>query len=375
MRLVYFSRDYTAHDLRFVRAIAQRGWDVAYLRLENDGIPYVREPLPSGCRWLEWAGGRGRLSGVADLMALEQKCAEAIGRVEPDLVHAGPIQSCGLLAALAGKAPTLLMSWGSDVLVDADRDEWHRWATRTALERADFFLCDSQAVLEKARGYASLPEDRTLVMPWGLDLADYAMHPADRAKLREQLGWARCVVAVSTRAWHREYGIETALEAFALAAARQPQLRLGLLGSGPQEESIRGRLRELHLEALVCCPGMLAAPELRRWLAAADIYLATPPSDGTSISLLEAMLYRLPVVVTDNPGNREWVTNGINGYLVPANDAPTLADALGRLGQDPGLRERLGTQGHARVVERADWRRNLPRLFAAYDLVAGGTSS
>src|SRR5881409_772432 len=116
MRLVYFSRDYTAHDLRFVRA-------VAHLRLENDGIPYVREPLPSGCRWLEWAGGRGRLGGVADLMALEQKCAEAIERVEPDLVHAGPIQSCGLLAALAGKAPTLLMSWGSDVLVDADRDE------------------------------------------------------------------------------------------------------------------------------------------------------------------------------------------------------------------------------------------------------------
>ena len=161
----------------------------------------------------------------------------------------------------------------------------------------------------------------------------------------------------------------------ALAAARQPQLRLGLLGAGPQEERIRARIRELHLEALVCCPGMLAAPELRRWLAAADIYLATPPSDGTSVSLLEAMLYRLPVVVTDNPGNREWVTDGINGYLVPANDAPTLAEALGRLGQDAGLSERLGTQGHARVVERADWRRNLSRLFAAYDLVAGGTSS
>ncbi len=69
------------------------------------------------------------------------------------------------------------------------------------------------------------------------------------------------------------------------------------------------------------------------------------------------------------------MTDGINGYLVPANDAPTLAEALGRLGQDAGLRERLGTQGHARVVERADWRRNLPQLFAAYDLVAGGTSS
>ncbi len=151
MRMVYFSRDYTAHDLRFVRAITERGWDVAYLRLEDDGIPYVHEPLPPGCHWVEWDGGRGRLSGPADLMALRPACTAALERTNPDLVHAVTVQSCGLLAVLARQAPTVLMSWGSDLLLDADRDDWHRWATRTALGGADFFLCDSRAVLEKAR--------------------------------------------------------------------------------------------------------------------------------------------------------------------------------------------------------------------------------
>ena len=51
------------------------------------------------------------------------------------------------------------------------------------------------------------------------------------------------------------------------------------------------------------------------YLNAADIYVSTSLSDGTSLSLLEAMACSLPVVVTDIPANKEWITDGHNGFL------------------------------------------------------------
>ena len=63
-----------------------------------------------------------------------------------------------------------------------------------------------------------------------------------------------------------------------------------------------------------------------KWFRAADAYVSCAQSDGTSVSLLEAMATGLPAVATDIPSNREWVVDGQNGWLATDASAEEFAD-------------------------------------------------
>jgi glycosyltransferase involved in cell wall biosynthesis len=102
------------------------------------------------------------------------------------------------------------------------------------------------------------------------------------------------------------------------------------------------------------------------YLNAADIYISTSLSDGTSCSLLEAMACRLPVVVTDLPAIREWVKDDVNGYLVPSENSAALAERIVTLLGNEPLRDQMGTRNLVIAQERADWERNFSILEEIY---------
>ena len=80
---------------------------------------------------------------------------------------------------------------------------------------------------------------------------------------------------------------------------------------------------------------VIKCPENGQCLNAADVYVTTSLSDGTSVSLLEAISCGLPVVVVDAPAYFEWVEDRINGYIIPRRDSTVLAECLIALLQDP----------------------------------------
>jgi glycosyltransferase involved in cell wall biosynthesis len=99
----------------------------------------------------------------------------------------------------------------------------------------------------------------------------------------------------------------------------------------------------------------------------ADLYASATYSDGSSISLLEAMGCGLPVVVPDRHGNREWVRPGVNGWLYPPGDAGALRAAMLDALTRSELRAAMRDANLAAVRERADWERNFPKLLEVYD--------
>jgi glycosyltransferase involved in cell wall biosynthesis len=103
-------------------------------------------------------------------------------------------------------------------------------------------------------------------------------------------------------------------------------------------------------------------------LNAADVFVLASHREGMPRSVIEAMMAGLPVVGTDIRGTREEVVDGITGLLVPAGDAAALAEALGMLCADAGLRARLGAAGRARAVERYDERVVIRRQLAVLGL-------
>ena len=372
MRILYFTRDLTTHDVLFANGIAESGREVFYLRLEHDGVAYVPEASVRGVTHVAWTGACATVSSPQQVLALLPAFLDVMSDVKPDIVHAGPIQSCALLSVLANVRPTVAMSWGSDILVDARRDAWNAWATRRVLGGASGFVCDSNAVREAAASVHALPADRVVQFPWGLDLATHAATDNARAAARQALAWDDNVIVISARAWHTSYRIDHVIDAFASAHRADPRLRLILAGSGNEAATVRveDHVRASGLGDSIARPGMLDAEHLALYLAASDIYISAVPTDGSSISLLQAMRAGLPAVVIDNAGNREWITNDVHGRLVAAGDISAMSESLAWLAANAEQARAFGKASQLRVLERANWNANLPRLFSLYGRIA-----
>jgi len=292
-----------------------------------------------------------------------------LGEVKPDLVHAGPVPTSAFVTAAAGFRPLAAMSWGSDLLVDADRDDAARERARHALDRSDLLFCDCNAVRVKAKSLAGFADDRVVQFPWGVDL-DRFCPEGERLPWRERPGWRDATILVATRSWEPGYGIETLLESFALASSRGLDLRLVLVGTGSLRGWVEAFVGERRLRDKVLLPGAVEHDALPPYFRSADLYVAGTPSDGSSVSLLEALASGLPAVVADNAGNREWVVPGRNGWLARPGDSNAFARRFADAASTPRTeREKMAEANRAVAEARADWGKNKQLLLAAYDRV------
>jgi L-malate glycosyltransferase len=369
MRILYFTRDYTTHDRRFLEKMAQSQHEIFFLRLEDDGIDYESRPMPEGIVDITWQGGKKPVRTPEDWLRLVPDLSRVLEEVCPDLVHAGPVQSCAFMTARAGFHPLLVMSWGSDMLIDAGRDGFWESMTKYTLERADFIFCDCNAVREAVCRMVPFADDLILQDCWGIDMKQFVPGP-DRMGLKERLGWEDNLVVLTTRTWEPIYGPDIALKAFERAYSQNNRLRLIMTGSGSMKKVLDCHISKNNLDDLVHCPGHIRQDQLPDFYRAADLYLSCSYSDGTSISLMEAMATGLPVIVTDSPGNREWVSPEINGWLAAAGkpeDFGSLITQASALSQEK--RYAISTMNRNTVERYADGDVTFARLMALYERI------
>jgi len=361
VRVLYFTRGYTAHDHRFLARLAQTGNEIGYLRLQPAEAADDPHALPDGITPLRLEQSARRVTW-RDYPRLRRGLKAVLHEFAPDVVHAGPVQSSALLTAASGFSPLVTMSWGSDILRDA-RGGLGRLAASYTLARTSVFVCDCQAVSQAGIALGA-SADRVVVFPWGVDLHRFS--PGDGSTLRRSLGWEGAFVLLSTRSWERLYGVDTLVEGFVQAARRDATLRLLMLSGGSLEPHVRARLAETGLADRVHFAGTVTLEDLPACYRAADLYVSASRSDGSSVSLLEAMACGLPALVSDIPGNREWVAPTENGWWFRSGDAGSLTDAiLATRAAGAGLQAR-GKRSRAIAEARADWGRNSPRLLEAY---------
>ena len=140
------------------------------------------------------------------------------------------------------------------------------------------------------------------------------------------------------------------LHAFARVAAAREDVDLLLVGDGTLRNTLSDLCRSLGLEGRVRFLGVRAdVPEILRAL---DVFALTSVSEAASLTLLEAMASRVPVVVTAVGGNPELVRHGVDGLHVPRGDAGATADSILQILDDPYLASRMGRAARQRVEER-----------------------
>ncbi len=255
------------------------------------------------------------------------------------------------------------------------REQWRRgWLKgRFVVDRLVGRLVDGYIAVSAANARylveeKRLPADKVVVIRNGCDLARFSPdHPAP-AGLRQALGFAEAdpVLAVVGRL-EPQKGHRVLLDALPAIRGRHPQVRLVCVGDG----SLRG-----ELEAAVQARGLADAVrfvgyrgDVAGWLALADVVVLPSLWEGLPLAAVEALAAGRAVVATAVDGTPEVVVDGQTGLTVPPGDAPSLAAAVCRLLDDPGLRHRLGQAGRIWVRERFSQERQVGQTEALYRAV------
>jgi glycosyltransferase involved in cell wall biosynthesis len=261
----------------------------------------------------------------------------------------------GFYVALSGFKPFVLIIWGSDILLAPKRLFPSRLVAKLTLRRADAVIVDSEVQKEAALQLGCNPE-KILKFPWFDPNNVQAAHRlTSRADIRRSLGWTENPIVISTRSHEPIYGVEYFVEAIPEIINKLPEARFLILGAGQLSAKLKEKVKELRVDNHVKFSGMLPREDAIAYVNAADLYVSTSLSDGTSASLLEAMTLGVPSIVTAIPGNMEWIRDEWNGCLVKVKDPHMLAEKITILLNDDDLRYKLGKNAKETIETRVNW--------------------
>lgn len=212
--------------------------------------------------------------------------------------------------------------------------------------------------------------------PHGVDVVHCGIEP-DRVRPREDRGSNTPPRILSVGRAVQKKGHEYLIEASAELLAGGRSLRCDLVvGEGGRRDRLQAQIDRLGVGDSVTLLDSRDEEGIFQLLREVDIFALacvvadSGDRDGIPVSLMEAMAAELPVVSTPVAGIPELVADGETGLLVPEHDAPALADALDRLLEDEGLRDRLGRQGRAKVLEEFNVRLGAARMAEIFKTVS-----
>lgn len=193
------------------------------------------------------------------------------------------------------------------------------------------------------------PPDRITVIPNGVDPILFAPNLATRRVVRQQLSIAedRPLLVAVGRLHHRK----NLAAAIRLVTQGDLELHLMIVGSGPEEHSLKLLSAKLGGDRRIHFLGSNNPPDVARLLSAADIFVApTYHAEGLPIAVIEAMACSLPVVAFNVGGMSAAVTHGVEGYLADPGDTTMLSDFVHSLAKDTNRRGQMGLNARKRAL-------------------------
>lgn len=379
---------YTFRTLSILREQRKLGWETYHLTSpkqtgcteaeeEVDGWHFYRTDTGSGL------GANKPVLGELMLMRrLEARLIEVVRQVRPHVLHAHSPVLNAIPAIRAGRRLGLpvvyeVRAFWEDAAVDhgtTTEGSLRYRATRGletwALRRAGHVttICEGLRSDIVARG---IPEDKVTVIPNAVDIESFDFGGSPDLELKARLGLSSCTLVGFIGSFYAYEGLDLLLEALPRILERLPDVRLLLVGGGPQEEALKEQARHLGIADKVIFTGRVPHQDVQRYYDLIDV-LAYPRHSMrltdlvTPLKPLEAMAQGRLLVASDVGGHRELIRDGETGMLFRAGDVASLADTIMKLLVKRDYWTELMQAGRRFVVEERNWARSVANYRAVY---------
>ncbi|WP_134497841.1 glycosyltransferase family 4 protein [Microvirga pakistanensis] len=311
------------------------------------GGTYVGDLRKAGVKVLEWphAGNTPRVQAALKLRRI-------VETHQIDLVHAHMSDSAVLAAAaLSGTGIPFIVTHHSNRLLPKEgrvksalRYALAHWATRRAMRNVGV----TAAVTERLSHDLRVSEDRLVTIHNGIAIPDQSRAAAASfgRQARSDARNGPRIVALGRLVPLKRH--VTMIEALGRIRSILPGAHLAIAGDGPERDALAAATERLNLGPHVSLLGSI--DDVGSFLSGADMFVSMSTYEGLPVSVLEAMSWSLPVVVSDVPGHRDVVEDGTDGYLVPFDDIDALAARIIQLAGDSGEAERIGSAARSKVM-------------------------
>lgn len=245
------------------------------------------------------------------ILSNRKKLRNFIAEHKPDIVHIHQVNRLAFFAAKEAaklNIPILTTAWGSDVLVMPQQNFVYRYLVKSVLKKSKAVTADSQEMI--AAMMKIVPDAKKY------ECVQYGITPV-QAMEKEK-------IIYSNRLLKAFYRVDQILRYFADFVGTNKDWKLIVGGSGVEEQHLRALCDELEITDKVEFIGFVDKETNHSIYAKATIYISIPESDGTSVSLLEAMSAGCIPVVSDLAVSKEWIRDGVNGVIENGTDNPLL---------------------------------------------------
>ena len=387
---------YSFRTLAILREQRRLGWETAQLTSPKHEEPGEAEEDVDGFRfhrtqWKPSVLGRLPVIGECAQMRATARRLEEVARVfQPEILHAHSPVLNALPALWVGHRlgiPVVyeVRAFWEDAAVDHGTSrEWgvryrltrglETWALRGASQVTT--ICDGLRRDVVARGIA---EDRVTVIPNAVDVSAFAFGAKPDLELKAQLGLEGCTVIGFLGSFYGYEGLDLLLEAMPRVAARQPEVRILLVGGGPQEPALKMRASALGISDKVVFAGRVPHDAVQRYYSIVDVFAYPRRSIRltqlvTPLKPLEAMALGGLVVASDVGGHRELIRDGETGFLFRADDVDALAEILQHALAARDSWPRIREAGRRFVETERTWRKSVAGYAAVYAALQEGVN-
>jgi len=378
----------TAAILREQRAL---GWETFQLTSPKHTAPGPDEEDVDGLHFFRtrWhPKGIATLPGVSELAlmnTLERRLEEVVGKVRPDILHAHSPVLNALPAIRVGKRRGIpvvyeIRAFWEDAAVDHGttqegslRYRLTRAMETRAINRADHIttICEGLRGDIVARG---IPATKITVIPNAVDVKAFTFRrPRDEALGRE-LGLGGSTVIGFLGSFYAYEGLDLLIDAVKAMAQARPNVRVLLVGGGPQEAALKARAAYRGVKDKVLFVGRVPHAEIQRYYSLVDV-LVYPRHRMrltelvTPLKPLEAMAQGHVLVASDVGGHRELIRDGETGVLFEAGNDDALAKATLSLVSHPERMDAIRDSGRRFVERERTWQASVRHYERAYRLL------
>ena len=372
---------YTFRTLSILREQRKLGWETLHLTTPKQGADARLHEDIDGLRFYRTPSNQG-VGLLRQMQLTARRIAQVAAATRPHLIHAHSPALNALPMLWVGRRmrlPTVYemrASW-EDAAVDHGTtvEGSLRYRASRALETLALrhagevtTICDGLRQEIAARGIAS---ERITVIPNAVDLESFRFNLPCDPQLRSALGLDGALVLGFVGSFYHYEGLHLLLQVAQRMLVRHPQVRVLLVGGGPEEGRLRAQATALGLQDRVLFTGRVAHAEVERYYALIDmlVYPRLPlrlTDLVTPLKPLEAMAQGKLVVASDVGGHRELIRHGETGVLFDAGDAAALERALYALLAQPERWSVMRDQARRFVEVERTWSASIDGYRAVY---------